>query len=253
MTNHSVDMDVDYTNKGYGYSVWYVPENYKELQDIYKISHIPHITLETNLLLRDAYHIYHNACPDITIKFKEKYVRFPSFYDNDPLISYGWYVDVIKMTRRKLNWVPHMTLKYLQRSSKNSNSNIDKSILSDYKHPPSNEIKCKVIIADTRGNEPVHWHVNYKYFNVKVSHSYGLSFGLNRKSYPLSATSVDEYYGTDMENFPLFKKFLYDDLITKGVQMNEIDFTNMIKGIEKELDNTSQSMEIDNPTIHKIR
>lgn len=250
------DMDIDYTNMGYGYSVWYVPENYKELQELYKIPHIPHITLETNLCLRDAYHIYHNASPDIVIRFQDKYVKFPSFYDNDPMISYGWFVDVVKMTRRKLNWVPHMTLRYLPRTSINNNNYKDKCILSENLFPPSNEIKCKVIIADTRSNLPIEWHTKYTYFNVKVSHSYSLSFGLTEKSYPLSTTSIDEYYGTDIESFEKFKTFLIDDLNSKGVQMNEKDYLNLLKGIEKELRKTNNilhTMDIDNQVIYKIR
>jgi hypothetical protein len=247
------DMDIDCTNKGYGYSVWYVPENYKELQDIYKISHIPHITLETNLCLRDAYHIYHNASPDITIKLQDKYTKFPSFYENDPMISYGWYVDIVKMTRRKLNWVPHMTLKYLPRIS-NNNYN-DKSILSKGLSPASNEIKCSVIIADTRSNQPMEWHTKYIYFNLRISNSYSISFGLNEKSHPVTETNVDEYYGTDIENFDMFKKVLYDDLTSKGIQICDKDYMNVLKRIEKELQNNNkilQSMDIDNPSIYKI-
>lgn len=241
-------MDIDYTNKGYNYSVWYVPENYKELQNNYQISHIPHITLETNLCLRDAYHIYHNACPDIIIKFQEKYVKFPSFYENDPMISFGWYVDIVKMTKRKLKWIPHMTLRYLQRYSNNTYK--DKTILLENLCPPSNEIKCKAVIADTRSNLPVEWHTKYKYFNVKISHSCTLSFELTPKCYPISATSIDEYYGTDMENFNDFKRVFYDDLISKGIQMNNKDFTNVLKGIERQIQEgnnilETQKMDID--------
>ena len=246
--NIQSDMDIDYTNKGYGYSVWYVPENFKELQDKYQISHIPHVTLETNLCLRDAYHIYHNATQDIIIKFKNEYVKFPSFYDNDPMTSFGWYVDVIRMTRRKLNWNPHMTLRYLPRITNENNSSYkDKSYLSENLSPPSNEIKCKVVIADTRSHLPIEWHAKYKYFNIKISHSYTLKFGLNEKSYPVSATSIDEYYGTDTDDFDKFKKVLYDDMILKGIKMNEQDYINVLKGIEKELlkNNTLQAMDIE--------
>lgn len=252
--NLQSDMDIDYINKGYNFSVWYVPENYKELQNTYKVSHIPHITLETNLCLRDAYHIYHNACQDIIIKFQDKYVKFPSFYENDPMISYGWYVNVMKMTKRKLNWVPHMTLRYLQRISNVANNHYkDKTILSENLCPPSDEIKCKVVIADTRSNSPIEWHTNYIYFNVKLSQSYALSFGLNEKASPLSTISIDEYYGTDIDNFNEFKTMLYNDLISKGIHMNEKEYINLLKGIEKELNHTLQTMDIDNPTIHKIR
>ena len=256
INSHS-DMDIDYANMGYGYSVWYVPENYIELQDIYNIPHIPHVTLETNLCLRDAYHIYHNASKDIIIRLQDKYVKFPSFYEHDPMVSYGWFIDVVRMTRRKLNWVPHMTLRYIPRTSKSNKNNYqDKPILSENLSPPSNEIKCKLFIADTRSYMPIEWHTKYTYFNVKITQSYSLSFQETNKSYPISSTNIDEYYGTNIENFNKFKKELYDDLISKGVQMNDKDYFNLLKGIEKELqrnNNISQTMDIDNPTIYRTR
>jgi hypothetical protein len=48
--------------------------------DYSEIESRKNITLETNLCTRDAYHIYHNASPDIIIKFQNNYVKFPSFY-----------------------------------------------------------------------------------------------------------------------------------------------------------------------------
>jgi hypothetical protein len=140
-------MDID-GNHGYGYSVWFVPRNYKELQSIYKITHIPHITLETNLSLMDAYLIYNNACNKVKVKFQGKFVRFPSLYSHDPMVSYGWYVDVTQMSNRKLNWTPHMTLRYLPRKD---NTFIDDNVmLSAHNHiPPFTEIECFLTIADT--------------------------------------------------------------------------------------------------------
>jgi hypothetical protein len=174
------------------------------------------------------------------------------------MVSFGWFVDVLKMTRRKLNWVPHMTLRYIPRTTNNNNDNNirDKYILSESLSPPLHDIKCKIFIADTRSNQPMEWHTKYNYFNLKISHTYSLSFALNENSYPISATSIDEYYGTDIESFDKFKTLLYDDLISKGVQMNEKDYINLLKEIEKELhenNNRKHRMDIDNTTIYRIR
>lgn len=250
-------MQID-NEQGYGYSVWYVPRNYKELQQKYNISHIPHITLETNLSLRDAYHIYHNAIDNIVIEFQNKYVKFPSLYDHDPLISYGWYVDVIKMTRRKLNWTPHLTLRYAERTTKNNSTYIDKAVLSENHIPPKGSIECDIIIADTRGVCPEEWHTRHKYFNIKVSHSYTLSCGLKDKSYPLTTTGLDEYIGTCLDELEEFKHLFYNNLKEKGLVVNEKDYFVITKAIEKELKkeiNKSQAMEIDNPiqTYHNVR
>lgn len=242
-------------NGGYGYSVWYVPQNYKKLQEIYNISHIPHITLETNLSLRDAYHIYHNASKSIKVKFQDKYIKFPAFYDNDPLVSYGWYVDIIEMTRRKLKWTPHMTLRYISR--KNYHSYKDKVVLSEELMPatePGDSIECDIVIADTRSGCPKEWHTRYKYFNVKISHCHSVSFGLSEKSYPISTTSIDEYYGTCMEEFNEFKARLCEDLYEKGIRINERDYKNLLNAIEKELYKTTNTeMEVDNPYDYRIR
>ncbi len=253
----SVNMDIDSSQSGYGYSVWYVPRNFKELQEKYNISHIPHITLETNLSLRDAYHVYHNANKSIRVKFQDKYVKFPSFYENDPLMSYGWYVDIIGMTRRKLNWTPHMTLRYVSR--KNNNTYKDKVILSEnlkLSTEIDNDFECDIMIADTRSGVPQEWHTKHKYFNLKITHSNSLSFGLNEKVFPVSTTSIDEYFGTCNEEFNEFKKLLCNELYEKGIKINEKDYINVINAIEKELlktNNFTTSMEVDNPSFYRIK
>ena len=251
----SVSMDIDTSQNGYGYSVWYVPRNYKQLQDKHNILHIPHITLETNLTLRDAYHIYHNASKSIRVKFQNNYVKFPSFYENDPLMSYGWYVDIITMARRKLNWTPHMTLRYVSR--RDNNTYKDKVILSEnlkLSTEIKNELDCDIMIADTRSGCPQEWHTRHKYFNVKITHSNSLSFGLNERNFPVSSTSIDEYFGTCNEEFNEFKKVLYNELNEKGIKINEKDYINLLNAIEKELLRTNNtSMEIDNQSIYRIK
>jgi hypothetical protein len=248
----SVNMDVDVNKCGYGYSVWYVPKNYKSLQHTYNIPHIPHITLETNLCLRDAYHVYHNASKTIKIKFQDKYIKFPSFYEYDPMISYGWHVDVVSMTRRKLNWLPHMTLRYEPRTCK-TNTYRDKVILAENHLPPTNQIDCDIVIADTRSGIPQEWHTKHTYFNIKISHSNSISFGLNGKLNPISSTSIDEYFGSCIEEFSEFKKTLCNELYNRGFRINDKDYANLLKAIEKELSNVSQEMEIDNLLPYKMK
>lgn len=248
----SVNMDIDVCKGGYGYSVWYVPKNYKFLQDTYNISHIPHITLETNLCLRDAYHVYHNASKTIKIKFQDKYIKFPSFYEYDPMVSYGWHVDVVSMTRRKLNWMPHMTLRYEPRTNK-LNTYQDKVILAENHLPPTNQVDCDIVIADTRSGNPQEWHTKHTYFNIKITHSNSISFGLNGKTNPLSSTSIDEYFGSCIEEFTEFKNTLSNELYNKGIRINDKDYTNLTKAIEKELSNVSLEMEIDKPSAYRMR
>lgn len=239
-----MDMDVDVNKIGYGYSIWYVPKNYKSIQRTYNTPHIPHVTLETNLSLRDAYHIYHNASKMIKIKFQNKYVKFPSFYESDPLMAYGWYVDIDTMIRRKLNWTPHMTLRYAPRLNIN-NTYQDKVNISESFLPPTGHTECNIVIADTRSGNPSDWHTRHTYFNIKITQSNSLSFGLKEKMNSISSTSIDEYFGSCIEEFNDFKKSLYCELYQRGVTVNDKDFSNLLKGIEKEFCNASQEMDVD--------
>lgn len=248
----STKMDIDTNTCGYGYSVWYVPQNYKSIQNTYNTPHIPHVTLETNLSLRDAYHIFHNASKTIKIRFQNKYIKFPSFYDSDPLMSYGWNVDVVTMARRKLNWTPHMTLRYTPRTNKH-NTYQDKVILAENYLPPEGQTECYIVIADTRNGNPQNWHTRHTYFNIKITQSNSLSFGLNEKMHPISSTSIDEYFGTCIEELDDFKKTLYHHLYNRGLTINDKDYSNLINGIEKELCTKPQEMEIDYTTFYKIR
>ncbi len=250
-------MDVD-RDDGYGYSVWFVPSNYKELQARYNITHIPHITLETNLSIRDAFHIYHNACSKIKITFQHNYVKFPSLYHHDPMISYGWFVNVEQMTRRKLNWTPHMTLRYISRQSETVNNiYIQSQILSENHIPPTAPSECFVVIADTRSGIPEEWHMKYKYFNIKASQGYTLSFDLKPK-YPRNiTTSIDDYFGTCLEDLPALKNELYNRFLRYGIVMNDNEIMNIMKEIEKQLKlvevTSDENMDIDAYQVVTIR
>jgi hypothetical protein len=171
------------------------------------------------------------------------------------MISYGWYVDIIQMKGRKLNWTPHMTVRYLTRTSENNSAFVDNHILSQGHIPSQDILTCNIVIADTRSGHPQDWHMRYQYFNVKATQSYNISFGLREKQYPVSSMNIDEYFGTCLEEFNNFKQNFNEYMTKRGFTMNQHDFTNVMNEIEKQLknDNNNQAMEIDIPEVHRIR
>jgi hypothetical protein len=224
-------MDI-HSFSGYGYSVWFVPKNYQDIQERYNIKHIPHITLDTNLLLKDAYHIYHNACQEVVVKLKPDFVKFPSFYHHDPMVSYGWYVDIQQMTKRKLNWTPHMTVTYVPRNKTNNAQEI--KVLTY--QSPLEPIECFVTIADTRSGLPEDWNISYTYFNLKASQSYSLSFDTKPGTSRMVASGIDEYIGINQEELDNLPNILQDRMSSCGIIMREGDINAIINQIKKQLD-----------------
>lgn len=97
--------------EGYGFSVWYVPINYLELQQLYKIQHIPHITYQTNFeTFNDAKQVYQKINPIINVEFSSKIIKFPQMYPTDPLLGCGFYVE--KSQYLNPTFDPHLTTKY---------------------------------------------------------------------------------------------------------------------------------------------
>lgn len=223
---------------GYGYSVWYVPNNYKEMQEQYGIAHLPHITLETNLSLKDAYHIYHSACNKIIVKFRDGLVKFPSFYHHDPLVYYGWYVDVLQMAGRKLNWSPHMTVQYLPRATSiyPSQPYNDHHILSRTNAPPMGPIECFVVIADTRSGVPTDWHMDHMYFNIKASQSFSLSFDTKPKSQArLISNCTEKYIGTNFEEIETLPQTIRECMMSCGIVASDDEVKGIVTEVRNEL------------------
>lgn len=236
-------MDME-TDQGYGYSVWFVPTNHKQLQDQYNMTHIPHITLETNLSLKDAYHIYHNTCKKITIKFRNKFVKFPLLYHHDPKISYGWYVDVIYMTGRKHNWTPHMTAAYLPRFVGYS-SYKEQCIMERNLCAPSDYIECFATIADTRSGVTEEWNIDKTYFNIKATQSYKVMFDVNsRKDCCTVASTIDEYIGTNLQSIDNLYNVIKERIELGGIVMNANEIEAIVSKVKKELTRESD-MDID--------
>lgn len=227
-------MDID-SCSGYEYSVWFVPNNYKEIQEQYGIAHIPHITLETNLSLKDAFHIYHNACNKIVIKFKDNFVKFPSFYHHDPLVYYGWYVDVLQMTGRKLNWSPHMTVQYLPRTTSLHSSN-EQQVCRRMISPPLGPIECFTVIADTRSGVPTDWHFDYMYFNIKASQSFALSFDTKTKTQSrLITNGIDKYIGTNLEELETLPQTIKEYMLACGIVISDVEVKGIVTEVRNEL------------------
>ena len=103
------------SSQGYGYSIWYIPEDYQTFANEYDITHIPHLTYETNLSYDQIDILFtplKQRYPSILVKAITDVEYFPSMYQNDPLSSYGWYMEVINPKSFYIFHTPHMSLKY---------------------------------------------------------------------------------------------------------------------------------------------
>ena len=129
---------------GYGFSIWLVPYNWRQLKKEFNLDFIPHITLSTN----------HYAIPDVpdlhnvkAFNFKKGEI-FRKIYQNDPLEGYGYYCELSGVFT---NHTPHMTLFY---GSKISDENMD--FYSLIKTPPD-ILYCFATLADTTSLNPSTW------------------------------------------------------------------------------------------------
>jgi hypothetical protein len=144
---------------GYSYSVWYVPYNYTQIQYKYQMSHVPHVTVKTNLAtLEDAYRVfdkYVKTHPIVKIKLVNELIKFPSFYTHDPLQAYGWYVNIKGMEEIEGmdTWKPHMSMQY---QSHKESCDVNVNVLEN---SPIEELRCFLAIADTRSSNPSHWQI----------------------------------------------------------------------------------------------
>lgn len=155
----------------YGYSVWYVPDNYRELQERYNIQHIPHVTLKTKMSFDDASNLYHSQikiADTINIEYYNKFITFPAYDKNDHLQYRGWKVNIVGMNDKfksvNSNWNPHMTVEYTvinnNKKSQSCHMEVD---------PPHGKSPCFLVIADTNDVLPCNWrfcHSSEKILNT---------------------------------------------------------------------------------------
>lgn len=120
----------------YGYSLWIVPHNWKEIKDAYKMEHIPHVTVETNLTEppRDVAPSRHE------IRFEKPYALFPKMYENDPFTAYGFYC---KVSGIKIKHYAHMSTHY-------------NKFVTIFPEPPE-DTWGTLVAADTRSEDCSKW------------------------------------------------------------------------------------------------
>lgn len=129
--------------KGYGYSLWAVPDCHKELAKQYGMCHIPHVTIETN----SKTPLYANVGKRCVISFKHGCHIFPSMYEHDIFQnSVGFYCELDGAQTRGHN--PHMTVFY-----RGEDCDVEQI------KPPKGSLHATIQSADTRSEDPAQWNV----------------------------------------------------------------------------------------------
>jgi len=127
---------------GYGLSVWLVPLSHNIYRRVYKMKHIPHITISTN----------HETLPDISHLNKYYDIfhfkgiqNIPRQYEVDPLYAVGFPCMINGL--RTLH-IPHMSVRY----QKNGYPSFE-----DIKTEKPFKMMTEVRIADTTSLDPSEW------------------------------------------------------------------------------------------------
>lgn len=98
---------------GYQYSIWLIPYIWKDIKDVYKTSHIPHVTIQTLLTLEQAQEFIKKYDQEYKIFFQDNIHDFTQIsYDHDKedqLPGSGFYCEIKDL---ELEHQPHMTLYY---------------------------------------------------------------------------------------------------------------------------------------------
>ena len=111
-------------SSGYLYSIWCIPDNWKEIKERYGMCHIPHVTIETLLSEIECRSRIHHYDKKYVIRFEDNIYDFKDItYKegggetnwgetngcDDELPAYGFYceLDSLSVSHR-----PHMTLLY---------------------------------------------------------------------------------------------------------------------------------------------
>jgi hypothetical protein len=134
--------------QGYGYSIWLIPINWREIKREYSLDFIPHITIQTNmpfifsgLLTKDSFFVDNFSSGEI----------LPKSYPQDPLHAYGYNCSIKGIF---LLHQTHMTLYY----SPNPIKYVD--TFSKLKLPPKS-LECTLYAIDTRSLNPSKWKIIY--------------------------------------------------------------------------------------------
>ena len=125
--------------KGYGFSIWLVPTNLKYLQKTYNMKHIPHVTVETNLIELPDYSFDDTQYNLINFR---SFAKFEKQYTHDPLEAWGWICDVPDIS---ISHIPHMSLIYTKEFTFNTTI-----------YPPDDTLG-QLYYADTTSECPANW------------------------------------------------------------------------------------------------
>ena len=134
--------------QGYGYSIWLVPLNWRQIKQEYNLDFIPHITIQTHMP-----YVFSRLLSKETL-IVDNFSRgqiFSKTYSTDPLYAYGY---SCKIQHIFLMHEPHMTLYY----SSNPIKYID--TFSKLKLPPQT-LECSLYAVDTRSLNPSKWKIIY--------------------------------------------------------------------------------------------
>jgi len=127
---------------GYGLSVWLVPLSHNIYRRVYKMKHIPHITISTN----------HETLPDISHLNKYYDIfhfkgiqNIPRQYEVDPLYAVGF---PCMINGLRTPHIPHMSVRYQNKGYPS---------FEDIKVEKPFKMMTEVRIADTTSLDPSEW------------------------------------------------------------------------------------------------
>ena len=132
---------------GYKYSIWLIPNNWKDIKNFYKMNHIPHITIKTLLSYDEALKLFKNYDNKYKVNFKDNIYDFKNLsYHHEPKNEFPASGYFCKIENLELEHKPHMTIHYKYN---------DKVI---YNKSPNN-IEGTVFIVNTISDNPEEWNI----------------------------------------------------------------------------------------------
>lgn len=135
-------------SSGYLYSIWCIPDNWKDIKERYGMCHIPHVTIETLLSETECMSRIHDYNKEYMIRFEDNIYDLNDITykggDND-LSAYGFYCELDSLC---VSHRPHMTLLY---SNLGSDMKIEKA--------PIHKIQGKVYMVNTVSSDPSKWKI----------------------------------------------------------------------------------------------
>ena len=131
--------------QGYGFSLWAVPPNHRDVKSTYNMKHMPHVTIETNMEFPWSVYAYQKCRVEF---YKSHCARLPQMYKQDPLKNcIGFFCEVKDIKPVNVRY-PHMTLFYEYDGE---------STLTSIPRP--DDFEGTLYIADTRSLDPSDWHI----------------------------------------------------------------------------------------------